>query len=73
MSSAAGRKMSDSRTALTPEEFEERVRAVAYILWLERDCNSLEGSALDDWLEAETQVRREYRVTEEAWLDRDAE
>lgn len=36
---------------MTVTDHQQRVREMAYLLWLERGC--LPGRPLDDWLEAE--------------------
>ena len=39
-----------------PVSLEERIRQRAYELYIQRSCQS--GSELDDWLEAEAEIRR---------------
>jgi len=45
---------STSSVAADPVSLEEKIRARAYEIYLER--GSLDGSSLDDWLSAEAQI-----------------
>jgi hypothetical protein len=52
-------------TPIEPLSLEERIRRRAYELYVQRGSQS--GSALDDWLQAEKEIRRaEDEVVDEA-------
>ena len=52
----AGRAMANVKeNPAQPVPIEERIRLRAYEIYVDRDCR--EGSAVDDWLTAEAEIR----------------